>query len=145
MAASDSPLAGDEAPIVIRAGRAWEGEDGKVLHLEGGFEMRSADWQVVAQSAQVHGPVEEPERIVVTGQPARITLDNDGSTITGQGNRIVYRYREDVIELYDEAALQGEDVSMTSSVIVYDLKNERLRSSGSDGIEVVVRRDGNGA
>ena len=129
----------DEAPIVIRADRAWEGESGRVLYLEGSFEMRSADWLVTARNAEVHGPVEDPERIVVTGRPAKITFDNDGSTITGVGGRIVYRYREEVIELYEDAVLEGEDVSMASSAIVYDLKNERLRSSGSDGIEVIVR------
>ena len=49
-----------------------------------------------------------------------------------------------MIELYDDAVLEGEDVLMTSSAIIYDLRNERLRSSGSDGVEVIVRRKGNG-
>ena len=133
----------DEAPIVIRADRAWEGESGEVLFLKGNFQMRSAGWVVTAQDAEVHGPVEDPERVVVTGEPAKISFDNDGSRIFGQGRRIVYRHREEVIELYDGAVLEGDDVSMTSSVIVYDVKNERLRSSGSDGVEVIVRRNGN--
>lgn len=142
MAQSVSPVANEEAPIVIRADRAWEGEDGEVLYLEGSFEMRSADWRVTAGDAEVHGPVEDPERIVVTGQPARIYFDNNGSAVTGQGARIVYRHRDEVIELYDEAVLETDDVSMSSSAIVYDLMNERLRSSGSDGVEVIVRRNG---
>ena len=133
----------DEAPIVIRADRAWEGESGEVLFLEGNFEMRSADWVVTARNAEVHGPVEDPESVVVTGEPAKISFDNDGSRIFGQGRRIVYRHREEVIELYDDAVLEGEDVSMTSSVIVYDVRNERLRSSGPDGVEVIVRRNDN--
>ena len=144
MAATDTSPEGEQAPIVIRADRAWEGEGGGVLYLEGSFEMSSPDWRVTAEDAEVHGPVENPERVVVSGAPARISFDNEGSTITGQGGRIVYRYREEVIELYDDAVLEGEDVSMTSSAIVYDLRNERLRSSGSDGVEVIVRRDGNG-
>lgn len=134
---------GIEAPIVIRADRAWEGDDGEVLYLQGSFEMSSADWRVTAENAEVHGPVEDPERVVVSGAPARIYFQNEGSTITGRGGRIVYRYREEVIELYDDALLEGEDVSMASSSIVYDLGNERLRSSGSDGVEVIVRPDGN--
>ena len=144
MAATDPSPGGEEAPIVIRADRAWEGEDGEVLYLQGSFEMSSAEWRVTAHDAEVHGPVEDPERVVVSGAPARISFDNEGSTITGQGGRIVYRYREEVIELYDDAILEGEDVSMASSAIVYDLRNGRLRSSGSDGVEVIVRRDGNG-
>lgn len=144
MAATEPSPGGEEAPIVIRADRAWEGEDGGVLYLQGSFEMSSAEWRVTAQDAEVHGPVEDPERVVVSGAPARISFDNEGSTITGQGGRIVYRYREEVIELYDDAVLEGDDVSMASSAIVYDLRNGRLRSSGSDGVEVIVRRDGNG-
>ena len=85
--------------------------------------------------------MEDPERVVVTGAPARISFDNEGSTITGEGARIVYRYREEVIELYDDARLEGEEVSLSSSAIVYDLRNERLRSSGADGVEVIVRRN----
>ena len=142
MAAPAPSAVNDEAPIVIRADRAWEGESGEVLYLQGNFEMRSADWEVTAENAEVHGPVEDPERIVVTGEPANISFDNDGSRVSGQGRRIVYRHREEVIELYDDAVLEGEDVSMTSSVIVYDVKNERLRSSGTDGVEVIVRRNG---
>ena len=149
MAAAEPSPGGEQAPIVIRADRAWEGDgneaggDGDVLYLEGNFEMSSSAWRVTARDAEVHGPVENPERVVVSGTPARIFFDNEGSTITGRGGRIVYRYREEVLELYDDAALEGEDVSVASSVIVYDLRNERLRSSGSDGVEVIVRRDGN--
>ena len=141
MAASETPPGGGEAPIVIRADRAWEGEEDGVLYLQGNFEMSSAEWRVTAEDAEVHGPVQDPIRLVVSGVPARIYFDNGGSAITGQGGRIVYRYREDMIELYDEAALEGEDISMTSSAIIYDLANERLRSSGSDGVEVIVRRE----
>ncbi len=141
MAAADASPGSEGAPIVIRADRAWEGDDGEVLYLQGGFEMSSADWQVTADDAEVHGPVEDPERVVVTGAPARISFDNEGSTITGEGARIVYRYREEVIELYDDARLEGEEVSLSSSAIVYDLRNERLRSSGADGVEVIVRRN----
>ena len=146
MAATQTSPGGEEAPIVIRADRAWEGDEGEVLYLAGSFEMSSADWRVTAENAEVHGPVQDPERVVVTGSPdgapARISIKNEDATIAGRGGRIVYRYREEVIELYDDALLEGEDVSMASSVIVYDLKNERLRSSGSDGVEVIVRRNG---
>ncbi len=144
MAESAPPLESEQAPIVIRADRAWEGEGGDVLYLAGNFEIRSTDWVVTAQDAEVHGPVEDPERIVVTGRPARIAFENNGTRISGRGGRIVYRYREEVIELYEDAVLEGEDVLMTSSAIVYDLGSERLRSSGSDGVEVILRRNGDG-
>ena len=141
MAATESAPANGEAPIVIRADRAWEGEEDGVLHMAGNFEMVSADWRVTADAAEVHGPVQNPELLIVSGSPARISFDNEGSTIIGRGGRIHYRYREDLLELYDDAVLEGEDMSMSSSVIVYDLAEERLQSSGTDGVEVVVGRN----
>ncbi len=84
--------------------------------------------------------MENPELLIVNGNPARIAFDNEGSTIIGRGDRIHYRYREELLELYDNAVLEGEDVSMTSSIIVYDLAAQRLQSSGPNGVEVVVRR-----
>lgn len=132
----------DDTPIVIRADRAWEGDGGDVLHLTGNFEMRSGDWVVTAEGAEVYGPVEDPERLVVTGQPAKMSFDDGDLQLSGRGGRIIYRHQEEVLELYDDAVLEGEDISMTSSVIVYDLQNERLRSSGSDGVQVIVRQNG---
>ncbi len=141
MAATQAAPSNGEAPIVIRADRAWEGEDDGVLHMAGNFEMRSTDWRVTAETAEIQGPVENPELLILNGSPARISFDNEGSAITGRGGRINYRYREEVLELYEDAVLEGEDISLSSSVIVYDLAEERLRSSGTDGVEVVVRRD----
>ena len=64
-AAAKALPAPEGEPIVIRADRAWEaaaegapsGAEGQVLHLQGNFEMRGADWRVTADSAQVRGPV----------------------------------------------------------------------------------------
>ena len=151
MAETGRPLANErnpmviESPITVYADRAWEGETDAagrtVLHLEGNFEMRAADWRVTADRAEVHGPVEDPDEVLVIGAPARIWFqDDDGAASTGQGGRIVYRRREELLELYDDALLEGEELSMTSSAIVYDLKNRRLRSSGTDGIEITLKR-----
>ena len=151
MAETGRPLANEqspmviESPITVRADRAWEGETdasgSAVLHLEGSFEMRTADWRATAHRAEVHGPVEDPHEVVIVGAPARIWFqDDDGAASTGQGGRIVYRRREELLELYDDAMLEGEELSMTSSAIVYDLKKRRLRSSGTNGIEITLKR-----
>ena len=151
MAETGRPLANEQAPmviespIVVQADRAREGEAGAggspVLHLEGNFEMRAEKWRVAADRAEVHGPVEDPEQVLIFGAPARIWFqDGDGAEATGRGGRIVYRRREELLELYDDAVLDGENLSIASSAIVYDLKNRRLRSSGADGIEITLKR-----
>ena len=137
-------------PIVIRADRAWEaaaegapgGADDQVLHLQGNFEMRGAGWRVTADSAQVRGPVEDPERLTILGTPAAIVfMDDGGDVATGQGRRIVYWRRREVVELHGDAKIQAKDFAIGSSKIVYDLKDERLLSSGGDGVEFVLSGD----
>lgn len=145
----EAPPDPDDEPILIRADRAWEASDAaagdaesQVLHLQGNFEMRGADWRVTADSAQVRGPVEDPEQLTILGTPARITFtDADGETATGQGGRIVYWRRREVVELHEDARIQAKDFTIGSSRIVYDLKEERLLSSGGDGVEFLLSGD----
>ena len=139
---AETPSDREDEPIVIRADRAWEAaaEDGgdsgaQVLHLQGDFEMRSANWQVTADSAEVRGPMQDPEQLVVIGAPARIEFTDDGDTATGEGRRIVYWRQREVLELHGDATLEFGELSLSSSKIVYDLEADRLQSSGDDGIQ----------
>ncbi len=131
----------DEHPIVIHADKAWEGEDGEVMYFEGNFEMRSSDWRVAADRAEMKGQVEDPVEIVVFGDPARIhvTDPEDASATTAIGDRIVYRYADRILELYGDAEIETADATMTSSVIIYDLGREKLKSSGPDGVKMVFK------
>ena len=132
-------------PLLIRADRAWEpapeaAGDDDVLNLEGNFEMRGPDWRLTADSAQVHGPVEDPERLVIFGAPARVSLiRRNGERASGTGERIIYWRRREVVEVHGTAAFAAGNLAMTSSKIVYDLGNERLESVGDAGVTFVVR------
>jgi len=127
--------------IVIRADRAWEEPDGRqVLHFAGNFELISPDWELRSEEADLYGPLDDPTRIVARGSPAFLTILDDGGTIEGEGAVIEYRRDEDILVLTENAHLQGEDVSLSSSEIVFDVADERLRSSGSDGVEMVLER-----
>lgn len=145
-AALETPPDPPGEPILIRADRAWEAADaaagGQVLHLQGNFEMRGADWRVTADSAQVRGPVEDPEQLTILGTPARIAFtDDDGEVVTGQGGRILYWRRREQVELHGDARIQAKDFAIGSSKILYDLKEERLLSSGDDGVEFLLSGD----
>jgi lipopolysaccharide transport protein LptA len=136
-----NPGESDKETIVIRADRAWEEPDGgEVLHFAGNFELRSPDWTLRSDEADLYGPLDDPSRIVARGSPAYLTIYDGEQTIDGEGGVIEYQREEDVLVLTENARLKGEDISMSSSEIVFDVGAERLRSSGSDGVEMVLER-----
>lgn len=149
-AVSNGPLrvsASGGEPLLIRADRAWEpapevvGDD-EVLNLEGNFEMRGPDWRLTADSAQVYGAVEDPERLVILGAPARVSLiRRNGERASGTGERIIYWRRRELVEVHGTAAFAVGDLAVTSSKIIYDLGRERLKSVGNGGVTFVVHRD----
>ena len=141
-AASTASEAGpDKETIVIRADRAWEEADGgQLLHFAGNFELISPDWELRSDEAELYGPLDDPTRIVARGAPAYLTILDEEQTIEGEGLVIEYQRDEDVLILRQEAKLSGDDISMTSSEIVFDVAEERLRSSGTDGVEMVLER-----
>ncbi len=129
--------------IFIRAEKAWEDEDEDVLYLEGEFHMRTEDWEVRAERAEVHGPVEDPDKIIGYGKPAsiRVTLgDNEGQG-TGYSNRIVYMYQTKMLELHDDARMEMKKVTVRSAAIIYDVGNKKLISGGKQGVEFVLQKD----
>ena len=121
--AAETPSGDEDEPIVIRADRAWEaaadetaaGAGGQVLHLQGNFEMRGLDWRVTADSAEVRGPVQDPDQLIIIGAPARIHFTNDdGDTASGEGGRIVYWRQREVLELHGNAVLKSGDLSLSA-------------------------------
>ena len=134
-------VSSDKETIVIRADRAWEEADGsQVLHFAGNFELISPEWELRSDEADLYGPLDNPTRIVARGAPAFLTILDEERTIEGEGLVIEYQRDEDVLILRQNARLSGDDISMTSSEIVYDVGAERLRSSGTDGVEMVLER-----
>lgn len=139
------PVAVDtgKTQIFIRASKAWEDKDKDVLYLEGEFHMRTEDWEVRAERAEVHGPVEDPVKIVGYGHPAsiRVTLGDKGDKGTGYSNRIVYLYQTKMLELHDDARMVMDNVTVRSAAIIYDVGNRKLVSGGKQGVEFVLQKD----
>ena len=138
-AESDTPP--EKETIVIRADRAWEEPDSEeVLHFAGNFELISPDWQLRSDEADLFGPLDDPERIVARGNPAVLTIVRDDETVVGQGGIIEYQRDTDILILSENASMTGDQVSVKSGEIVYDVGAERLKSSGTDGVEMVLER-----
>ena len=135
-------VAVEEEPITIRADRAWQDADGKVMHLEGNFLMRTSEWEVKADRAQVEGPVEAPDRIISYGKPASIRVSMGGENPVdgiGYSRKIIYQYEKKLLELHQDARLEMDNVTVTSKAIIYDVGNRRLVSSGKDGVQFELR------
>ena len=60
--------------VTITAQRAWEDAKGGITHFSGGFELRAPDWYVSADNALVYGKLDDPDKLVVKGQPAKIFI-----------------------------------------------------------------------
>jgi len=129
--------------IHIRADKAWEDNDADVLYLEGEFHMRTDDWEVRAERAEVHGPVEDPVKIVGYGHPAsiRVTLGDDRDQGTGYSERIVYLYQTKMLELHQNARMEMDNVTVRSAAIIYDVGRKKLVSGGKEGVEFVLQKE----
>ena len=128
--------------IVIRADRAWEEPDEReVLHFQGNFELISPDWTLYADEADLYGPLDDPHRLVARGAPALLTILDREERVIGRGEIIEYVRETDIITLTGNAELEGDSLSMKSAEIVYDVGEERLKSSASSGVEMILQRD----
>ena len=135
--AEDSSV--EKESIVIRADRAWEEPDqDQVLHFAGNFRLVSPDWELRSEEADLYGPLDDPIRIVARGSPALLTIFDEKDTIVGEGGEIEYRRRQDLLILRQNAHLTSDELSMKSSEIIWDVAAERLQSSGSDGVEMIL-------
>jgi lipopolysaccharide transport protein LptA len=142
--AAPDATAGDskKETIVIRADQAWEEPSAEqVLHFKGNFELRSEDWSLTSDEADLYGPLDDPDRIVARGSPAVVTIIGDEETVIGEGRTIEYQRDTEILTLTEQASIVGERASMRSGLIVYDVAAERLKSSGAGGVEMVLERD----
>ncbi len=130
-----------DEPIIINADKAWESDEGDVLYFEGNFSMRTSQWHATGDRAEMTGTVDEPSKIVIFGEPARIRKLSLGKIVVarGHGNRLVYLADSNILELHEDAEFTGSKATIASSTIIYDLDNEQLRSTGGDGVKMVVQ------
>lgn len=156
LAAAVIPVGAIEAPdldpgetMVIRAEQAWEtraattdGSRGaRSLHFKGNFSLDAPDWFIRADNATLYGAVSDPERIKVTGGPARVWMvDENGVTeVDATANEIEYFRHNDRLKLSGDAVLEEERNTLRSSSIDYDLNERRLVATGKGGVEIVTQ------
>jgi lipopolysaccharide transport protein LptA len=141
--AVELPTLDEQDTIVVTADQAWESDDGEVLNFEGNFELTAPDYYLLSDTAEIHGPVEDPDRIVATGNPVTFWVrdaDDDGLT-HGQGDRVEYERKRNLLRLSGNAVLRDKNTVMRSSLLEYDTETKRLISTGNDGVEIVTQQN----
>ncbi|PIQ37973.1 MAG: hypothetical protein COW59_04145 [Lysobacterales bacterium CG17_big_fil_post_rev_8_21_14_2_50_64_11] len=129
-----------ERPIVVRADVVANDPEQNVTRLRGNFSIEGSDWPMQADQATVYGPLENPTRVLVTGNPARIWVKNNGieRDVAAQANEIEYARNLEVLRLRGNAQLvQGGRRSLAGEYFEYDLKADKVSQGGPVRISIL--------
>ncbi len=93
-----------------------------------------------SDTAVIHGPVENPTRIVAEGSPVRFWIadPDSGERTRGAGRRLEYDRETDMVRLAGDAVLEDDQTVMRSSALEYNTATKRLLTSGGGGVEIVT-------
>lgn len=131
-----------DRPIVVRADSAANDPDANITTFRGHFELQGADWPMQADAAIIYGPVENPERIVVTGTPAKLWLARKGveRAIAAQAEHIEYVPGQALVRLQGNARLveEGRRV-MEGDQFEFNLDTRKLTQKGKVHISVLPK------
>ena len=136
--------------VTITAQRAWEDSEGDITHFSGRFELRAPDWYVSADTAVVYGKLDDPDRLIVEGKPAKIFIlrDTEKSTsasdsnsdskpnIEGVASTIEYYRTTNTLKMRGLAILTRKDNTLSSEIIEYDIDEDSYSAGGEGGINI---------
>jgi lipopolysaccharide transport protein LptA len=132
-----------EDMVAIHADEAWEDIDPDIAHFSGHFDMRVRDLQLTADRATLYGPIENPDRLELSGSPARLSLThmlNDRpETVNAEAQNIIYERKAASMRLDGAARLAQGDNMLLSDGIEYDVKTDRFHTTGRSGVQIRVR------
>jgi len=148
---TDSQDFSSDDTVTVTAERAWEADEADVIHFSGKFELRAPDWFLSGDKAVVHGKLDDPDRVVVEGKPARVSFlrdgDGDGDSsepderVDGTAFTVEYFRATDKLKMRGAATLKRKDSTLVSEVIEYDVDTDRYSASGEGGINIEFNPD----
>lgn len=131
-----------EDMVALRADQAWEAIEPDTLHFAGHFEMRVGDIVLHADRATLYGQLNDPDRLVLEGSPARLSVSqtkNDGvKTIQAQAHEMRYERESNLMLLNGAARLTQGDSVLVSERIEYDISTDRFRTEGQTDVQIDV-------
>lgn len=143
---ADSPGFSSDDTITITAERGWEGDEANVIHFSGNFELHAPDWSMAGDTAVVYGKLDNPDRVVVRGSPARISFlrsevenpddADEQERVNGAANFVEYHRATDKLTMRGAANLIRKESTLTSQIIEYDVETDRYSAGGEGGIDI---------
>jgi lipopolysaccharide transport protein LptA len=136
--------------VTVTAQRAWEGDEVNVIHFSGNFELHAPDWSMAGDTAVVYGDLDDPDRVIVEGKPARVSFlrpeDDAGGTaedeqIDGAAQFVEYFRATDKLVMRGNASLLRKESELSSELIEYDVETDRYSAGGEGGINILYRAD----
>ena len=131
-----------EDMVALHADQAWEAIEPDTLHFAGHFEMRVGDMVLSADRATLYGKLNDPDRLVLEGSPARLSVSQTTSegveTIQAEAQEMLYERKSAVMLLNGAARLTQDDNVLVSDRIEYDIKADRFRTQGQTGVQIDV-------
>lgn len=137
--------------VTVTAERAWEADEADVVHFSGQFELRAPDWCLFGDTAVVYGNLDNPDRVVVEGKPARIAFLREATgnstnaveeeRVDGTATMVEYFRATDKLVMHGAATLTRKDSTLTSEEIEYDVETDRYSAGGSGGINIQFTTD----
>jgi len=132
-----------EDMVAIHADEGWEDIEPDIAHFSGHFDMRVRDLQLTADRATLYGPVDNPDRLELSGSPARISLlhylNDRPETVQAEAQSIIYERKASSMRLIGAARLAQGDNVLLSDNIEYDVKTDRFHTTGRAGVQIRVR------
>lgn len=113
--------------------------DDSVSTLEGNVRIRQGSLEVDADRAEVHQVGGDPNRVVLTGSPAKLRqVSDEGEPTEATANRIVYVMADETMVLTGNVVITQPRGTLRGESIRYDINTGRL-NGGDDGGRVNLR------
>lgn len=127
--------------LVIHAHVARQSDDRDSFSLRGDLELRGAEWVIHADSASVDGRLEDPDQIIVDGNPATISVLRDGDTrpFSGSSRHLEFDPRNEIVRLHGDAKVMRGEQSISSDSIRYLLQRDTFSAGTTARVKVVTK------
>ena len=134
---------GKDDTIIVRADLAWEDPDDSISYYRGDFELSTPDWSVQAAEATIFGPLNNPDRVLLSGEPARIWISQPekSKVVEGVGTKIEYLLTTDSVTLSGGAELRDGENTINSESIHYDVEADSYSAGQTGRVKVSISPD----
>jgi lipopolysaccharide transport protein LptA len=138
---SDAPFRILENAVIVHAESAVETEDGASMIFEGNLTIHANDWRIDANRALLAGALNDPDRIVVDGEPAVIVVAKQGDPepFEGRAEHLEFEPGSKLVRLAGAAMIAKGAQSISSESIEYQLGKGTFSAGAQGRVKIVTK------